>query len=76
MIRVLGIALAAAWTIVGVLITGATVFSGCLFFAIHPAPWNFPGDPPLFDLLIYAGAIAAAVNPHIASFDTIDAVIA
>jgi hypothetical protein len=62
MIRVLGIVLAAAWMIVGVLITGATVYSGCLFFAIHPTPWNFPGDPPLYDLLIYAGAIAAAVN--------------
>src|SRR6266849_2849955 len=68
MIRALGIVLAAAWTIVGVLITGSTVFYGCLFFAIHPTPWNFPGDPPLFDLLIYAGAIAAAVNLPLALF--------
>ena len=61
MIKVLG-AIVAALTIVGVLITGATVFYACLFLAVNPTPWNFPGDPPLFDLLIYAGAITAMVN--------------
>lgn len=38
------------------------MFYGTLFFLINPTPWNFPGDPPLFDLLIYAAGIAAVSN--------------
>ena len=50
--RGLGLLLA-VWTIVGTLVTVAVMFYGGLFLAINPTPWNFPGDPPLFDLLIY-----------------------
>jgi len=50
------------WALVGAAITAAIVFYGGVFVAGNPTPWNFPGDPPLFDLLVVAAAIAAAVN--------------
>ena len=59
--RALGFLLA-VWAIVGALITVALMFYGGLFLAINPTPWNFPGDPPLFDLLISAAGIATMVN--------------
>jgi hypothetical protein len=59
--RGLGLLLA-VWTIVGALVTVAIMFYGGLFLAINPTPWNFPGDPPLFDLLIYGAGIATMVN--------------
>jgi hypothetical protein len=62
---ILGFVLA-CWVIVGALITAAVTFYATLFFTHHPTPWNFPGDPPLFDLLIFAGAIAAVVNLPVA----------
>jgi len=58
--------LLAVWAIVGALITVAVMFYGGLFLAINPTPWNFPGDPPLFDLLIYAAGIATMVNLPVA----------
>jgi len=54
--------LLAVWAIVGALITVAIMFYGGLFLAINPTPWNFPGDPPLCDLLIYAAGIATMIN--------------
>lgn len=59
--RGLGLLLA-VWTIGGALVTVAVMFYGGLFLAINPTPWNFPGDPPLFDLLIYSAGIATMVN--------------
>lgn len=59
--RVLGFLLA-LWAIVGALITVAVMVYGSLFLAINPTPWNFPGDPPVFDLLLYAAGIATIVN--------------
>ena len=59
--RGLGLLLA-VWTIVGTLVTVAVMFYGGLFLAINPTPWNFPGDPPLFDLLIYGAGTATMVN--------------
>jgi|KBSMisStandDraft_5_1062788.scaffolds.fasta_scaffold73669_3 hypothetical protein len=52
----------AAWALVGALFLGAVLLYGGFFFLAHPTPWNFPGDPPLFDLLIYAAGIAVLVN--------------
>ena len=52
----------AGWILIGALFLGATVFYAALFFSINPTPWNFPGDPPLFDLVIYAAGIAAVIN--------------
>jgi hypothetical protein len=54
--------LLAVWTIVGTLVTVTVMFYGGLILAINPAPWNFPGDPPLFDVLIYYVGIATMVN--------------
>lgn len=50
------------WAIFGAVCVGAILFYGGMFFMAHPTPWNFPGDPPLFDLLIYATGIALVVN--------------
>jgi len=50
------------WALVGAAITVAIVLCGVGLFAGNATPWNFPGDPPLFDLLLVAVAIAAAVN--------------
>jgi hypothetical protein len=46
----------------GAFMIGMTVFGGFLSFSIHPSPWNFPGDPPLFDLLVPAAAMGAGLN--------------
>jgi hypothetical protein len=59
--RGLGLLLA-VWTVVGALVTAAIMFAGGLSLKTNPTPWNFPGDPPLFDLLIYGAAIATTVN--------------
>jgi hypothetical protein len=32
-------------------------FVAFIFFFLHLTPWNFPGDPPLFDLLIWPAAV-------------------
>lgn len=63
--KVLGLLLA-TWTVVGALVTAVVAFYASLFFAINPTPWNFPGDPPLFDLLIYGAGVAALVNVPLA----------
>jgi hypothetical protein len=62
---VLGFFLAVC-AIVGALITGVVMLSAGLFFRLHPTPWNFPGDPPIFDLMFFAAAFAAGVNLPIA----------
>ena len=31
-----------------------------LFLALNPTPWNFPGDPPLFELSL-EGAVAGLI---------------
>jgi len=59
--RIVGFFLA-VWTYVGVLSTAAIALYGLLFLSANPTPWNFPGDPPLFDLLIYGAAFSAIVN--------------
>jgi hypothetical protein len=56
----------AVWAILGALVIVAVMFYGGLFLAINPTPWNFPGDPPLLDLLIYAAGIATMVNVPVA----------
>jgi hypothetical protein len=35
-------------------------FLALMFLSINPTPWNFPGDPPLFEYLL-AGAVANLV---------------
>jgi hypothetical protein len=62
MIRILRNAVLAGCVLVGAACLSVALFYGGLFFLIHPTPWNFPGDPPLFDLLIYAAGIAAVIN--------------
>src|SRR5258706_6685971 len=62
MLRILRNAVLAGWALLGAVFLGATLFYGGVFFSIHPTPWNFPGDPPLFDVLIYVAGIAAAIN--------------
>jgi hypothetical protein len=59
--RALGFALA-IWTIVGALVTVVIFFYGGLFLAMNLTPWNFPGDPPVFELLISGAVIVAVVN--------------
>lgn len=55
-------AISTAWMLVGALMIAATLFYGSLFFAINPTPWDFPGDPPLFELLAYAGVVGTFLN--------------
>jgi hypothetical protein len=62
LIRILRTVVIAAWVLIGALFFAATVLYAGLFFSLHPTPWNFPGDPPLFDLLIYAAGIATVIN--------------
>lgn len=52
----------AVWAIIVAVINVAMIFYGGWFLAINPTPWNVPGDPPLFDLLIYGAGIATIVN--------------
>jgi hypothetical protein len=59
--RGLGLLLA-GWTVVGAFVTVAIMFAGGLFLTMNPSPWNFPGDPPLFDVLIYGAGMATMVN--------------
>jgi hypothetical protein len=62
MVRILRNAVLAGLGLLGAAFLAATLFYGGLFFAVNPAPWNFPGDPPLFEMLIYAAGIAAAIH--------------
>jgi len=62
MIRVLRIAIVAGCVLIGALFVGVTVLYGTMFFIVNPTPWNFPGDPPLFERLIHAAGIAAVMN--------------
>jgi hypothetical protein len=43
------------WMLVAGVFAAAVLFYGLMFFSINPSPWNFPGDPPLFELLAYFG---------------------
>ena len=47
--------LSTIWMLVAAAIAAIIVFYGLLFFSINPTPWNFPGDPPFFELLAYFG---------------------
>ena len=50
-----------AWAVLGILLTCVTVFYAVLGLRLNPTPWNFPGYPPLFDLLIYPTALSSLI---------------
>jgi hypothetical protein len=41
------------WCALALLASGYTALLALFFFSVNPTPWNFPGDPPLFDVLVY-----------------------
>src|SRR5262245_64476674 len=43
------------WMLVAGVFGAAVLFYGLMFFSINPSPWNFPGNPPFFELLAYFG---------------------
>ena len=47
---------------IGVVLSAVITFCGGTLFLLHPTPWNFPGDPPLFDVLLYPAGMATVVN--------------
>jgi hypothetical protein len=57
MLRILRNVVFVAWALGAIAWVAVTAFYACVFFAINPTPWNFPGDPPLFELLIWSGGI-------------------
>jgi hypothetical protein len=61
MLRILRNVVFVAWALGATALVAATVFYASIFFAINPTPWNFPGDPPLFELLIWSGGVLALV---------------
>jgi hypothetical protein len=62
--RIVARALGGLWLAFSVVATLVTSFYAFLFWTINPTPWNFPGDPPLFDtLLMFAIANAVIICP-------------
>src|SRR5437773_11473776 len=50
------------WMLAAGAIAAMVLFYGLLFFSINPIPWNFPGDPPLFELLAYCGIASVLLS--------------
>jgi hypothetical protein len=48
----IGDVVAQVWCALAFLTSGWNALPAAFFFLVNPTPWNFPGDPPLFDLLL------------------------
>jgi hypothetical protein len=63
--RVLWIGLVTIWTILVTLASSVTAFYTAFvvyaIVALGDRPWNFPGDPPIFDLLIVPAALSSVL---------------
>jgi hypothetical protein len=49
------------WVIIACVVTGVVLFYSVLLLAFTPTPWNFPGDPPAFELAAIMSAVALIV---------------
>lgn len=54
--------LSTIWTLVAAVVAATSLFYGLIFFSINPSPWNFPGDPPFFELLAYCGSASVLLS--------------
>ena len=52
----------AIWMLAAGAIAAMVLFYGLLFFSMNPRPWNFPGDPPFFELLEYCGIASVLLS--------------
>ena len=50
------------WMLAAGVVAAMVMFYGLTFFSINPSPWNFPGDPPFFELLAYCGIASVLLS--------------
>lgn len=60
MLRNAVIAVVIGWAVLGAALAGYVLLFAT--FALADSPWNFPGDPPWFEVFVYAAGVATVVN--------------